>query len=269
MFDTMKIAKRIKQARIDKNMTQMNLADEMGVSYQAVSNWERGNSMPDISKLEDLCRVLGLSVNQLLGMEEPAAAAVSKAIQEEELTVEELREVAPMLPPSDVREKTEKAKKKKKLDLSRIADIAPFLDEEYLDELVLEADLEDLDGLDELAPFLSRATLDKIVERAGLDDFDVIEEIAPFLSRESLDKLVGRCAEAGEMEQISELAPFVSRETLDNLVAGVIGGKYPNCDFEDLEEIYPFMSKETLRKLARFLMEERDLDALEDLMPYV
>lgn len=44
MFDTMKVSKRIKEARMSKNMTQMNLADAMGVSYQAVSNWERGVS---------------------------------------------------------------------------------------------------------------------------------------------------------------------------------------------------------------------------------
>ena len=112
MFDTMNIAKRIKQARIDKNMTQMNLADAMGVSFQAVSNWERGNSLPDISKLADLCAALDITVNDLLGIDAPA---VTKVIQEEELTVEELAEVAPMLPPQEVKEKTEKAKKKKKL----------------------------------------------------------------------------------------------------------------------------------------------------------
>lgn len=44
MFDTNKIAANIKKARTKLNMTQMNLADEMGVSYQAVSNWERGVS---------------------------------------------------------------------------------------------------------------------------------------------------------------------------------------------------------------------------------
>ena len=44
MFDTMKVAKRIREARIGKNMTQMQLADAMRVSYQAVSNWERGVS---------------------------------------------------------------------------------------------------------------------------------------------------------------------------------------------------------------------------------
>ena len=45
MFDTNKVAKNIKKARTEKNMTQMDLADAMGVSYQAVSNLERGVSL--------------------------------------------------------------------------------------------------------------------------------------------------------------------------------------------------------------------------------
>ena len=64
MFDTMKVARKIKEARIARNMTQMNLADAMEVSYQAVSNWERGNSMPDISRLSELCRILDISFEQ-------------------------------------------------------------------------------------------------------------------------------------------------------------------------------------------------------------
>ena len=45
MFDINVISKRIKNARVQKNMTQMDLEDAMGVSYQAVSNWERGGSL--------------------------------------------------------------------------------------------------------------------------------------------------------------------------------------------------------------------------------
>lgn len=45
MFNTMDVAKKIRTIRTQKNMTQMELADEMGVSYQAVSNWERGGSL--------------------------------------------------------------------------------------------------------------------------------------------------------------------------------------------------------------------------------
>lgn len=44
MFDTRTTGKKIAALRKEKNLTQMNLADEMGVSYQAVSNWERGVS---------------------------------------------------------------------------------------------------------------------------------------------------------------------------------------------------------------------------------
>ncbi len=44
VFDMRRIGASISQMRREKNMTQMQLADEMGVSFQAVSNWERGDS---------------------------------------------------------------------------------------------------------------------------------------------------------------------------------------------------------------------------------
>ena len=72
MFETAKVGRKIKEARVAQNMTQMNLADAMGVSYQAVSNWERGNSMPDISKLPELCDILHIR------MEEPVHAELKK-----------------------------------------------------------------------------------------------------------------------------------------------------------------------------------------------
>ena len=45
MFDTKIIGKKIAALRKAKDMTQMELADQMFVSYQAVSNWERGNKI--------------------------------------------------------------------------------------------------------------------------------------------------------------------------------------------------------------------------------
>ena len=303
MFDTMMIGKKIKQARIDQNMTQMQLADAMGVSYQAVSNWERGNSMPDISKLADLCAALHISVNELLGIESPA---VEKAMAQEELTIEELVEVAPVLPPQTVMEQMEakrkekeqrlqdglkqmfgpgsdfrkdvanvvkvavkspevKQKKKKKLDLRRIADMAPFLDEGYLDELLENADLSDLDGLDEIAPFLTKETLEELVDRAPLDDLEIIVDIAPFLGKAALDKIIRRCVESGQVDDIGELAPFLSKETLEWLVVTAIKEGIEL----DFDELYPFLSKEILRKLAKFMVENQNLDALEDIVPFI
>ena len=278
MFDTMMIGKKIKQARINQNMTQMNLADAMGVSYQAVSNWERGNAMPDISKLADLCSALHITVDELLGI---ASSAVTKAMAQEDLTVEDAVEAAvryynyfpnepemlvyaaPALPPKTVMEQSRK--KSQRLDLNRIADMAPFLDEEFLDELIAHAEICDLDGLDELAPFLSQKTLENLVERANVHDLDVAVEIAPFLSKSALDVIVKRCIETEELESIEELAPFLSKETLNSIADAVITG---NLDV-DMEELYPFFGKETIRKLAKHMLEIQNLDALEEIVPFI
>ena len=44
MFNTYQVGKRIAQLRKQRNMTQLELADRLSISYQAVSNWERGVS---------------------------------------------------------------------------------------------------------------------------------------------------------------------------------------------------------------------------------
>ena len=66
MFDMQKIGKKISSLRKEKGLTQMELADRMNFSYQAVSNWERGNTMPDISKLPELAEIFGVSIEELL-----------------------------------------------------------------------------------------------------------------------------------------------------------------------------------------------------------
>ena len=66
MFDMQKIGRKIAELRKQKSMTQMELADRMNISYQAVSNWERGNTMPDISKLPELAEIFGVSMEEIL-----------------------------------------------------------------------------------------------------------------------------------------------------------------------------------------------------------
>ena len=60
------IGNRIAKYRKAKAMTQEALAREMGVSAQAVSKWETDTSCPDISALPQLCRILGISADELL-----------------------------------------------------------------------------------------------------------------------------------------------------------------------------------------------------------
>ena len=60
------IGNRIARYRKAKNLTQEALANQMGVSSQAVSKWETDASCPDISALPQLCRILGITTDELL-----------------------------------------------------------------------------------------------------------------------------------------------------------------------------------------------------------
>ena len=61
-----KIAEMIKELRSDKGISQETLADVCGVSMQAVSKWENGQSCPDITFLPLLAEYFGVSIDYLL-----------------------------------------------------------------------------------------------------------------------------------------------------------------------------------------------------------
>ena len=65
-MDQLKTGKFIAERRRAQNLTQMQLAEKLGITDRAVSKWERGLAMPDSSIMLDLCRVLEISVNDLL-----------------------------------------------------------------------------------------------------------------------------------------------------------------------------------------------------------
>ncbi len=64
--EKMQIGSHIAKARRDSGMTQQNIADELGVTFQAVSLWERGESLPDTDNLIGLAKLLGVSVSSLV-----------------------------------------------------------------------------------------------------------------------------------------------------------------------------------------------------------
>ena len=61
----MKIGNTIRELRKSKNMTQEQLAEKLGISFQAVSKWENNISLPDITVIPTLASVFGVSVDRL------------------------------------------------------------------------------------------------------------------------------------------------------------------------------------------------------------
>lgn len=64
-----KIGKFIAKCRKEKNMTQQELSEKLGVSDRTVGNWENGRNMPDLSLFKPLCVELGITLNDLMSGE--------------------------------------------------------------------------------------------------------------------------------------------------------------------------------------------------------
>lgn len=68
-MDQIKIGRFIAEKRKEKKLTQMQLAEILGITDRAVSKWENGKSLPDSSIMLDLCKELEITVNDLLSGE--------------------------------------------------------------------------------------------------------------------------------------------------------------------------------------------------------
>ena len=68
-MDQVKIGKFIAQCRKNKKLTQADLAEKLSITDRAISKWETGKGMPDSSIMLDLCKELGITVNELLSGE--------------------------------------------------------------------------------------------------------------------------------------------------------------------------------------------------------
>ena len=74
---TIYLSESIKRLRRENNLTQETLAEFLGVTFQSVSNWERGESYPDITILPEIASFFKVSIEELLG--------VNKAEDEEDI----------------------------------------------------------------------------------------------------------------------------------------------------------------------------------------
>lgn len=64
-MDQIKIGKFIQERRKEKGLTQSELAEKLDVTDRAVSKWENGNCIPDASNIQELCKILNITINDL------------------------------------------------------------------------------------------------------------------------------------------------------------------------------------------------------------
>ena len=64
-MDKVKIGQFIANCRKDKKLTQEQLTEKLGISINAISKWERGLNLPDVSLMKELCKILDITLNEL------------------------------------------------------------------------------------------------------------------------------------------------------------------------------------------------------------
>ena len=64
-MDQIKIGNFIQEKRKDKGLTQSDVAEKLNVTDRAISKWENGNCIPDASNIQELCKILNITINDL------------------------------------------------------------------------------------------------------------------------------------------------------------------------------------------------------------
>ena len=216
MFEMREVGKKITEGRRAKGMTQMALADALGISYQAVSSWENGRTMPDISKLPEISEILGISVDEILGKEAPAVQAALANDKEVTLSPEDIAEAAPILPDERVEEmiETQMEPELQDVDFSAIQPLLPFLKRENCDQILRRLyERGDYEHLRAALTFAGKETIDEIFLRMVADGQNA-KSILVFASREAQNDGFRLAVQKENWEMAKSFAPFIDRNVL-------------------------------------------------------
>ncbi|MCH5159999.1 MAG: helix-turn-helix transcriptional regulator [Clostridiales bacterium] len=160
MLDSKVIGEKIARLRKAQGLTQQELADRIFVTAQAVSGWERGQFLPAVDNLVDLCKLLNCKLTDILDENN-------------------LRELA------DGRIDTQE------IDIALLISLAPFISETQTERLAScvcgEFDAYMLCGL---VPFVSGDTLFNLLLRCDEIPLELISVFMPFLTEEQLKELI-------------------------------------------------------------------------------
>lgn len=205
MFDTTQIGKRISEFRKAKDMTQYELADKLSISFQAVSNWERGNSMPDISKLPELAEIFGVTIDDIIGHTNTVLQDVisSQSPKGKEYSETEISEAAHLLKPSQI----EDILKNTDYHPRVLSTFLPFLSDNTIEEIADEQ-IKNRKNIAVLLPFLSYEKIEELV-RIATENGESITMFIPFLEESTVKTYAFEAFEHGGLSEVSEFLPFM------------------------------------------------------------
>lgn len=170
-IDTTAVGNRIAELRRQSGLTQQQLSSILCVSHQAVSKWEKGQSLPDLQTLLDMTEFFGCTVEQIISENRDNNTDKTQApeIGQKETNM---------------------------MNFQQLMQMAPFMSKDAVEEIVSSMDVK-LSGaqIARLAPFVRTECVDMLVEKHHPEmNWDTLRRIAPHMSQEAVDKLARQVA---------------------------------------------------------------------------
>ncbi|MDD3348631.1 MAG: helix-turn-helix domain-containing protein [Bacilli bacterium] len=173
MFDVKKFGAIISKRRKECDMSQAHLADLLGFTRQAISNYECGNAFPDIETIIKISEIFQVSVDELITGSGATKTETKLLLNKKEFTndvaLDEVINVAPYVKPTTM-DKIAEVLAEQGIDISNILELSEFISDDGVYSLLKKADFKKVDTLilKKLIPFLTEdakyVMLDKIME---------------------------------------------------------------------------------------------------------
>ncbi|WP_051359464.1 helix-turn-helix domain-containing protein [Paucisalibacillus globulus] len=288
MLNSQLIGSYISKLRKEQDLTQVELADKLNVSHQAVSKWEKGDSIPDVGTLVLLADEFNISVDGILngGKKDdksfknvgPIVYSIAKKdtnkaaelLNKGDSGLDDLISIAPVLKTSSLDSVT-KNLDDTKLSIQHIVQLAPFLSENSLEELFNKFTNDDsysIKDIIHLAPFLKSELISKLLmKKRDLLSIGDIAQLGPFIG-EDMDEIIKDIPLKDiRWEFIMGLAPFVSIDVLKSLVDKALDKE---ISFNKIIAVAPFLDQDTTDELAlRISNQKAESHHLSALAPFV
>ena len=246
-MDIEKIGKFLRKSRRRWGLTQMDVAEHVGVSPQAVSKWERGENLPDMAFLPDISKLLEVGVDEILNAgrgEEDGAEGLQKLVDtplfEKILAgikmAGSLQELAP--------------------DMDFFVYLGARQKADIIAAILAMRDYHLV--LDEILPYCSQVQRSVIVAHIlEAKDYDLLEQISSHMSNESKAAALEKLLAEGKYDIIEDNMPAFNRKHRDIIVRH-FGTSTANADIEIIENFIPFFDKNQRTRLAESLNFEEE-----------
>lgn len=230
---------RLKKLRNDANITQDSLAEYLNISYQAVSKWENGQSLPDITLVPAIANFFGVSADYLLGIE---VDKTNEDIENTLIKVNELNHAGKRLQSIQVLEEKLKLYPNNHLLLAewiecKCMSLSPECDKEkWLEEVIAKCNLILSDcSIDEIR---YKTKNNMVFAYSFCDKNDIAEKLCHEFPENPYSKVEMMSMVAHPKERIKYKRPCIARD-LDSLLIDISSVAKHNYCFANPENAIP------------------------------